>query len=247
MCHSEGKCQSFHQRVGSPEQPGAESGSSHSEQGQAWHVAPALPPSLALLPNGEGRGEGAIALVSDCDPSARTGSHEGQSVTNPEKGPVKMPEHASLDADAKLSTLGDELELRAKTIQQELDALVSCLKRDVANLASVTQEAHAPRSKSTSATGQSNSQLDLLEIYCEENSRLTEVALRLGLKARRFTRADGDLRTEEGRNALWRLLVQERPGQLQSTEYVPEFLHTSQDFGSQSRTTKPPSIMSGSL
>eukprot|EP00435_Cladocopium_sp_Y103_P065490 s837_g27.t1 len=38
MCHSERKCQSFHQRVGSPEQSGTESGSNHSEQGQAWHV-----------------------------------------------------------------------------------------------------------------------------------------------------------------------------------------------------------------
>ena len=45
----------------------------------------------------------------------------------------------------------------------------------------------------------------------KKNSRLTEVATKMGLKARRFTKADGDLRTTEGRAALWKILTEQRP------------------------------------
>ena len=53
--------------------------------------------------------------------------------------------------------------------------------------------------------------LDLLEIYCDEDSQITEQTQKLGLKARRFTFADGDLSTYEGRSALWKILEEERP------------------------------------
>ena len=53
--------------------------------------------------------------------------------------------------------------------------------------------------------------LDLLEIYCEPDSELTNQALRLGLKARRFTIQDGDLATESGCQSLWKILREERP------------------------------------
>ena len=53
--------------------------------------------------------------------------------------------------------------------------------------------------------------LDLLEVYCEENSQLTETALKVGLKARRFTKADGDLSTPQGQAALWEVLLKENP------------------------------------
>ena len=55
------------------------------------------------------------------------------------------------------------------------------------------------------------SKLELLEIYCEPNSKLTEVALQRGLKARRFTREDGDLSTKEGQQQLWKLIEQTEP------------------------------------
>ena len=45
-------------------------------------------------------------------------------------------------------------------------------------------------------------QLDLLEVYAYPNSQLTEVAQACGLKAKRFTLEDGDLRTSEGRTNL---------------------------------------------
>ena len=53
----------------------------------------------------------------------------------------------------------------------------------------------------------SNSQqsrpLDILEVYCEEGSQITQQVLRHGRRAMRFTRGDGDLRTEEGIQKLW--------------------------------------------
>eukprot|EP00435_Cladocopium_sp_Y103_P018919 s1103_g4.t1 len=53
--------------------------------------------------------------------------------------------------------------------------------------------------------------LDLLEIYCEENSQITSQAQQLGLKAKRFTFKDGDLSTPEGQAALWKVLEEEKP------------------------------------
>ena len=53
--------------------------------------------------------------------------------------------------------------------------------------------------------------IDLLEIYCHKNSALTNAARKQGLKARRFTRVDGDLRTAEGQRQLWRIIEEEEP------------------------------------
>ena len=53
----------------------------------------------------------------------------------------------------------------------------------------------------------SNSQpsrpLDILEVYCEEDSQITQQVRRHGGRAMRFTRSDGDLNTEEGIQKLW--------------------------------------------
>ena len=45
-------------------------------------------------------------------------------------------------------------------------------------------------------------QLDILEVYAYSDSQLTEVATACGLKAKRFTKEDGDLSTPEGRTSL---------------------------------------------
>ena len=56
--------------------------------------------------------------------------------------------------------------------------------------------------------------LDLLEIYCEPDSQITEHAQRLGIKSRRFTRQDGDLATSSGREALWKIIMEEKPREI---------------------------------
>lgn len=57
----------------------------------------------------------------------------------------------------------------------------------------------------------SHRQLNLLEVYAYPNSRLTEVAQKNGLHARRITREDFDLGTYEGKAQLLALILRERP------------------------------------
>ena len=54
-------------------------------------------------------------------------------------------------------------------------------------------------------------QLDVLEVYAYPNSQLTEVAQACGLRAKRFTLEDGDLRTSEGRANLLFMIMLYRP------------------------------------
>ena len=58
----------------------------------------------------------------------------------------------------------------------------------------------ATQSKSNS---QPSRPLDILEVYCEEDSQITQQVRRHGGRAIRFTRSDGDLNTEEGIQKLW--------------------------------------------
>ena len=60
-------------------------------------------------------------------------------------------------------------------------------------------------------THNSKERLDILEIYCYPNSHLTQIASQMGLKTRRFTIQDGDLRTPEGQNKLWQILETQQP------------------------------------
>ena len=61
--------------------------------------------------------------------------------------------------------------------------------------------------------------LDLLEVMCSEQSELTKQVQRLGGKAQRFGKVQGDLKTTEGRNRLFNVMVAHRPRHLW---YSPE-------------------------
>ena len=119
------------------------------------------------------------------------------------------PAPVTIETDENMSTpkdVGDchrELERLSVLIQKELDVMLA-----------LSWEVTAQRDKSPSKTFQNNNQkckLDLLEIYCEEGSNLTEMALKMGLRAKRFTRKDGDLSTAQGQAKLWDILLQECP------------------------------------
>ena len=201
------------QRVGCGGEPSTEADAHHAFIYEAWSTGANVGRDPGHHGTGERCGEGAEDSHADGYPSARAGASEaaGEAVTNNEVGPdAPLPQECS-DQVANMSTLQDDLQERTQVIQRELDALAENLQRDVDILATMTQEVHAPRSKSATAQKQTFSCLDILEVYCEENSRLTEVATKMGLKARRFTKADGDLRTMEGRAALWKILTEQRP------------------------------------
>ena len=57
----------------------------------------------------------------------------------------------------------------------------------------------------------SESRLDLLEVYAYSDSRLTECVNQLGGRAKRFTKADGDLSTIQGQKKLYEILQQTQP------------------------------------
>ena len=53
--------------------------------------------------------------------------------------------------------------------------------------------------------------LDVLEVMCHSQSELTKQTLAQGGNAKRFGLSDGDLKTVEGRQQLFKILVRERP------------------------------------
>ena len=61
--------------------------------------------------------------------------------------------------------------------------------------------------------------LDLLEVMCSEQSELTKQVMRLGGKAQRFGKVQGDLKTPEGRCRLFNIMVSQKPRHLW---YSPE-------------------------
>jgi hypothetical protein len=93
----------------------------------------------------------------------------------------------------------EHLEKRSQELQKEVEHLLALMAEKPPT------RVRAPRAELPP------SKLELLEIYCEPNSKLTEVALQRGLKARRFTREDGDLSTKEGQQQLWKLIEQTEP------------------------------------
>ena len=55
------------------------------------------------------------------------------------------------------------------------------------------------------------SRLHLLEVFCHEASELTKQVQLLGGRANRFGRAQGDLKTKEGRSVLLQMVWKQRP------------------------------------
>ena len=95
-----------------------------------------------------------------------------------------------------------EILCHLKEVSQHLEREVEVL---VAQTAGKFRTRHAPRTESQSC------RLDLLEIYCEPDSNLTKVITEMGMKAKRFTRQDGDLGTAEGQAKLWEMIHREQP------------------------------------
>ena len=65
------------------------------------------------------------------------------------------------------------------------------------------KEKHAVLQKTPSSPESNNQPIDLLEVYCGENSQITQQIKKLGGRAIRFTFKDGDLSTPRGIEKLW--------------------------------------------
>jgi hypothetical protein len=161
----------------------------------------------------KGSGERTGDHDEDCHPPKGTGDGEGygRSLNLLECGPEEvLSESFANVVESQLKQSTQMLNTKTISIQQELDALVVQLEKDLNVLSASAWEFPKKLSKSPQQPGQKG-QLDVLEIYCGENSRITAMAQQMGLKARRFTKADGDLRTAEGQRVLWELLERECP------------------------------------
>ena len=127
--------------------------------------------------------------------SARAGSSEGgsRSVEN-----TNVPEIKALKLEtASVDSICQQLEYAQVSIEKDLAKLQATWTRP-----------------STIKAEKPSWGLDLLEIYCEPDSQLTEQARRLGLRAERFTIHDGDLSTTAGREALWKKIMEKCPSEI---------------------------------
>ena len=145
--------------------------------------------------NGAQPGESREDSDADCDLAARTGSGNTstrRSVKASKKGPKKPedPEsqHLELLTESQVMFLHNEISKRMCEIQGGL----SNLKQKHPAVASIHPKP-VPYSRP----------VDLLEVYCEKESQITQQINRCGGNAIRFTREDGDLSTDEGINKLW--------------------------------------------
>ena len=151
----------------------------------------------------------ASAPNSDADRN----SAEGTVALDASRGCIEPPiEKLSYDATG---TLEDGLASMDTPINKFFDQelanlnLVEKIEHQLAVLAAhsadIQTRQFAPR------TTNSKERLDILEVYCFPDSQLTRVANHLGLKAKRFTLQDGDLRTAEGQASLWKIIDTHRP------------------------------------
>eukprot|EP00435_Cladocopium_sp_Y103_P017364 s1359_g4.t1 len=164
-----------------------------------------------------GRGEpGAGPAVAAADRNAARptgqGDQEYAEVRNDgNNSNEQLVTHESNEGVANVSaSMTAEVIQRGHEILCHLADMSNKIEADLHDLLTVTPgekslRHQALRSKSPAC------KLDLLEIYCEKESTLTTVMNQLGLKAKRFTREDGDLSTAEGREKLWRMIDQEQP------------------------------------
>ena len=95
-------------------------------------------------------------------------------------------------------------------IVSELEELTKQIERDLDILSASAWKISSEVNQNTKKPAK----IDILEIYCNEKSRLTELAKKHGLKAKRFTLADGDLSAEKGQKALWEVLEREQPREI---------------------------------
>ena len=142
---------------------------------------------------------------TDCDLAARADILDAsrRAMNNPK---VK----SSYDDEQFLTEVHDSIDTPISNFYaQELSNLVEKIELQLEELAHHSADIRTRHSAPRFTN--SKERLDILEIYCFPDSQLTQTAHQLGLKARRFTLQDGDLRTPEGQERLWQIMETQRP------------------------------------
>ena len=164
-----------------------------------------------------GRGEsgvGSAVAVANCN-AARPIDQSDQEHGNVKE--MKYQPNEQLGEPASTDEVnGESVETTSEVIQRgheilcHLEGLSNSIETELQDLLMVTPGEKSLR-HTTLRTRSRPCGLDLLEIYCEPESTLTTTLNEMGMKAKRFTRQDGDLSTAEGREKLWKMIDREQP------------------------------------
>ena len=143
-------------------------------------------------PPSEHDGDGAARSPAPCE------SHEHQ-----DRGTI---EHAAMEATAVGLDVDYDFETSAHPnhYQSKITKLVHQITKELNIVQQHHQDNHHARKP----------RLDLLEVMCSDRSELTGQVLKLGGRAKRFGRVQGDLSTSEGRKRLFSLMINEQPKHL---------------------------------
>ena len=164
-----------------------------------------------------GRGEsgvGSAVAAANCNaarPTDQSDQEHGTVKEMKDQPNEQLGEPASTD-----EVNGESVETTSEVIQRgheilcHLEGLSNTIETELQDLLMVTPGEKSLR-HTTLRTRSRPCGLDLLEIYCESESTLTTTINEMGMKAKRFTRQDGDLSTAEGREKLWKMIDREQP------------------------------------
>ena len=164
-----------------------------------------------------GRGEsgvGSAVAAANCNAARPTDQSDQEHGTVKE---MKYQPNEQLGEPASTDEVnGESVETTSEVIQRgheilcHLEGLSNTIETELQDLLMVTPGEKSLR-HTTLRTRSRPCGLDLLEIYCEPESTLTTTINEMGMKAKRFTRQDGDLSTVEGREKLWKMIDREQP------------------------------------
>ena len=159
-----------------------------------------------------GPGDGAELADADRSSSRSIGSHHQEhQLLSREANDTMMSQmtSASCDVGSTMSQSRSPVSQSGHEILCHLETLSRQIEADLKEIMMMTSEQMSTRVAPRAQDRKTH--LDLLEIYCEEDSNLTSVFTSLGMKAKRFTRKDGDLSTQAGQEKLWRMIEEEQP------------------------------------
>ena len=128
---------------------------------------------------------------ADCCTTARTGSRDACP-----RGPVNVSQDPSESQSKHVHLLSED---QVAMIHESISSKMTEIQGGLSSL----RQNHAFLTQKNPQKSSDDRPLDLLEVYCGPESQLTHQINRLGGRAMRFTKGDGDLSTKEGIEKLW--------------------------------------------
>ena len=139
---------------------------------------------------------------ADCRTPTRTGTRD----TRP-RGPVNVSQDPSESQSRQVHLLSES---QVAMIHESISNKMTEIQGGLSNL----RKKHTILTPKNPQKSNSHQNIDLLEVYCGPESQLTHQINRLGGRAIRFTKGDGDLSTKEGIGKLWTWIEMYEPNHI---------------------------------